>query len=158
VFGVAMPTISSRTPEGVPNRCPICAAVVRIEPSQAPGDAPCPACGHLLWFSPIPSGVMCYDYALVAAVKERVLDIICESLGINRESVTNSSSFSDDLRVDSLDVVELVMELEELNIKTSDEDDERIKFQSDETDHLELQNIKTVGDLIDYLFRIGRGQ
>ena len=25
--------------------------VVRIEPSRPPGDAPCPACGHLLWFA-----------------------------------------------------------------------------------------------------------
>jgi serine/threonine protein kinase len=42
--------ISSRTPEGQPHRCPICQAAVRIEPSVPPGDAPCPNCGHLLWF------------------------------------------------------------------------------------------------------------
>lgn len=41
---------SSRTPEGVPNRCPMCAKEVRIEPSRPRGDAPCPHCGHLLWF------------------------------------------------------------------------------------------------------------
>jgi hypothetical protein len=45
-------SIASRTPEGSPNRCPVCAASVVIEPSQPPGDAPCPACGHLLWFPP----------------------------------------------------------------------------------------------------------
>jgi len=43
---------SSRTPEGSPNRCPVCGNQVRIEPSTPPGDAPCPCCGHLLWFSP----------------------------------------------------------------------------------------------------------
>jgi anti-anti-sigma factor len=42
--------ISSRTPEGEPNRCPICGNVVRIEPSKDTHDAPCPHCGHLLWF------------------------------------------------------------------------------------------------------------
>jgi hypothetical protein len=42
--------ISSRTPEGIPNRCPICGADVRIEPSKPSGDAPCPQCGALLWF------------------------------------------------------------------------------------------------------------
>src|SRR5438128_1634153 len=42
--------ISSRTPEGTPNRCPICGAAVRIEPSQPENDAPCPQCGALLWF------------------------------------------------------------------------------------------------------------
>src|SRR5262245_4009386 len=41
---------SSRTPKGSPNRCPVCGNLLRIEPSQPPGDAPCPTCGHLLWF------------------------------------------------------------------------------------------------------------
>jgi len=43
--------ISSRTPEGVPNRCPICGQSIRIEPSIPSGDAPCPNCGSLLWFA-----------------------------------------------------------------------------------------------------------
>lgn len=42
--------ISSRTPEGTPNRCPICGTEVKIVPSEPTGDAPCPACGSLLWF------------------------------------------------------------------------------------------------------------
>jgi hypothetical protein len=48
---------SSRTPEGWPNRCPVCGKDVCIEPSTPPGDAPCPHCGHLLWFDPsMPEG------------------------------------------------------------------------------------------------------
>jgi hypothetical protein len=43
---------ASRTPEGERNCCPICGNEVRIEPSRPPGDAPCPHCGHLLWFGP----------------------------------------------------------------------------------------------------------
>jgi hypothetical protein len=42
--------ISSRTPEGESNSCPICNAHFFIEPSSPPGDAPCPQCGHLVWF------------------------------------------------------------------------------------------------------------
>jgi len=41
---------SSRTPEGEPNRCPVCGKDLRIEPSRPAGDAPCPHCGHLVWF------------------------------------------------------------------------------------------------------------
>jgi len=41
---------SSRTPEGQPNRYPVCGNEIRIEPSHPAGDAPCPCCGHLLWF------------------------------------------------------------------------------------------------------------
>jgi hypothetical protein len=44
-------TISSRTPEGEPNRCPVCRHQLTIEPSRPPGDAPCPRCGVLLWFA-----------------------------------------------------------------------------------------------------------
>jgi hypothetical protein len=48
---------SSRTPEGEPNRCPICGKAVLIDPSRPPGDAPCPNCGHLLWFAPQESNI-----------------------------------------------------------------------------------------------------
>jgi hypothetical protein len=34
---------------GEPRRCPICATLAWVEPSLSVGDAPCPACGHLLW-------------------------------------------------------------------------------------------------------------
>ena len=51
-------TISSRTPEGESNRCPICNHRVRIEPSLATRDAPCPHCGHLLWFDPVPGNAV----------------------------------------------------------------------------------------------------
>ncbi len=43
--------ISSRTPEGRPSRCPVCGSVIAVEPSDPAGDAPCPRCGHLLWFT-----------------------------------------------------------------------------------------------------------
>lgn len=47
----------SRTPEGYPNRCPVCRKDVCIDPSIPPGDAPCPHCGQLLWFdSSVPKG------------------------------------------------------------------------------------------------------
>lgn len=44
-------TISSRTPEGRPNRCPVCQHRLRVSPSWPGADAPCPRCGSLLWFS-----------------------------------------------------------------------------------------------------------
>ena len=45
-----MDMISSRTPEGEWNHCPVCRNQVRVEPSRPFGDATCPACGSLLWF------------------------------------------------------------------------------------------------------------
>ena len=43
--------ISSRTPEGTPNLCPVCGSAIKIEPSDPAGEAPCPVCGHRLWFT-----------------------------------------------------------------------------------------------------------
>lgn len=43
--------ISSRTPEGQDKHCTVCGSHVKISPSDPAGDAPCPRCGHLLWFT-----------------------------------------------------------------------------------------------------------
>jgi acyl carrier protein len=48
----------------------------------------------------------------VASVKERVTDIVAEQLGVSKDQITPETSFVNDLGADSLDTVELVMELE----------------------------------------------
>lgn len=49
----------------------------------------------------------------MADVLERVTKIIVDRLGVDESEVKLESSFKDDLGADSLDVVELVMELED---------------------------------------------
>ena len=49
----------------------------------------------------------------VASVAERVIDIVADQLGVDKEKITPETSFVNDLGADSLDTVELVMELEE---------------------------------------------
>jgi acyl carrier protein len=46
-------------------------------------------------------------------VEERLREIVIDQLGVNEEEVTNEASFQEDLGADSLDVVELVMQIEE---------------------------------------------
>ena len=53
---------STRTPEGQPNRCPVCGKPVLIDPSLPPGDAPCPHCGCLLWFPKTPGLESAYGF------------------------------------------------------------------------------------------------
>ena len=68
---------------------------------------------------------------------EKIQAIIAEQLGIDESEITMESNFSDDLGADSLDLFELVMNLEEeysIEIPTE-----------------ELEAIKTVGDVINYL-------
>jgi len=82
-------TISSRTPEGLPHRCPVCGKTANIEPAYPGGDSCCPSCGQLLWW-----------------FRDRFQgEIEDESFGL-----TTTLS---ELGADSLDVVELVMDLEE---------------------------------------------
>jgi acyl carrier protein len=64
----------------------------------------------------------------VASVSERVIDIVAEQLGVDKEKVKPETSFVNDLGADSLDTVELVMELEEeFDINIPDEAAEKIQ-------------------------------
>lgn len=63
----------------------------------------------------------------MADVFDRVKTIIVDRLGVDEEEVTLEASFKDNLGADSLDIVELVMELEdEFELEISDEDAEKI--------------------------------
>jgi acyl carrier protein len=73
----------------------------------------------------------------VASVKDKVIEIVCEQLGQSKDKVNENTSFITDLGADSLDTVELVMELEdEFDLSIPDE---------------EAEKIKTVGDAIRYI-------
>lgn len=70
-------------------------------------------------------------------VKNKVISIIVDKLGVEESEVTMEASFTNDLGADSLDTVELIMEFEkEFNIAIPD-------------DHAE--NIATVGDAVNYI-------
>ncbi|WP_227935779.1 acyl carrier protein [Alkalihalobacillus deserti] len=67
----------------------------------------------------------------------RVTKIVVDRLGVEEAEVKPEASFKDDLGADSLDVVELVMELEdEFDLEISDE---------------EAEKISTVADVVDYI-------
>ena len=68
---------------------------------------------------------------------EKMKEIIAEQLGVEEDEITMESSFKDDLKADSLDLFELTMALEE-------EYDTEIPAE-------ELEDIETVGDVIEYL-------
>jgi acyl carrier protein len=65
----------------------------------------------------------------VASVQERVIDIVAQQLGASKDQITPETSFINDLGADSLDTVELVMELEE-EFKINIPDDAAEKIQT----------------------------
>jgi len=73
------------------------------------------------------------------SVEERVINIVSEHLAVAKEKLARSTSFIEDIGADSLDIVELIMELEEeFDIQIPDD---------------EAQKIKTVGEAVDYIER-----
>jgi acyl carrier protein len=72
-----------------------------------------------------------------SAIEAKVKGIIADQLGVGEDEIKPESSFIEDLGADSLDIVELVMAMEEeFEVEIPDE---------------EAENIKTVGDAINYI-------
>ncbi len=72
-----------------------------------------------------------------ASIEQKVKSIIAENLGVAEDEIKLTSSFIDDLGADSLDIVELVMQMEEeFEVEIPDE---------------EAENIKTVQNAVDYI-------
>lgn len=68
---------------------------------------------------------------------EKVREIVSNILGVDIEEVTMEASFMDDLGADSLDVVELIMDLQdEFNLEIPDEDAEKILTVSDVVEYI----------------------
>jgi acyl carrier protein len=74
----------------------------------------------------------------VASVQERVIEIVAEQLGVDKDKVTPETSFVNDLGADSLDTVELVMELEEeFDINIPDDAAEKIQTVGQAVEYIE---------------------
>ena len=74
----------------------------------------------------------------MASVEERVVSIVAEQLGVEKEKITRDSNFVNDLGADSLDTVELVMELEEeFDINIADDAAEKIQTVGEAIGHIE---------------------
>ena len=71
-------------------------------------------------------------------VLEKIIKMVAEQFMIDENEITADTSFVDDLGADSLDVVELTIEMEE-------------EFGMAEVPEEELKKLRTVGDLVEYV-------
>ena len=70
-------------------------------------------------------------------IEQRVREVIADHLAIGDEQITPEASLADDLGADSLDLIELLMDLEEELGGTIDED--------------RLKTLRTVQDIVEYI-------
>ena len=78
----------------------------------------------------------------MSEIKEKVVEIIVDKLGVDAAEVKDEASFTNDLGADSLDTVELIMELEkQFDVTIPDADAEKIQ---------------TVGDAVAYIENAGK--
>ncbi len=74
----------------------------------------------------------------MSSVEEQVKNIVSEQLGVEKEKITRESNFVNDLGADSLDTVELVMELEEeFDISIPEDAAEKIQTVGEAINHIE---------------------
>ncbi|MCX7615326.1 MAG: acyl carrier protein [Clostridiales bacterium] len=71
-------------------------------------------------------------------IYEKLLDLITEQFGVDGDTITEETSFMEDLNADSLDLVELMMSIEE-------------EFDLGEIEDDSLDKIKTVGDAVKFV-------
>ncbi len=77
-------------------------------------------------------------------IESKVFDIVSEQMGVERTELTLETSFVNDLNADSLDTVELVMELED-------------EFETTIPDE-EAEKIQTVGQAVDFILQAHQKQ
>jgi acyl carrier protein len=125
--------IVSRPPDGTSGVCPTCGAIAVIDPFAGTGDAPCPVCGVLLWFLLTTEGV---QFQTWDEVPPDLHERLREFLSRHADSL---------LGADSLDRVELALDIEDqFGVTIPDE---------------ELRKMRSIGDIIDYLFcRLRHGE
>ena len=71
-------------------------------------------------------------------VYERIMEMICEQLEVDKETLSPETSFIDDLNIDSLDVAELVIAVED-------------EFGLDQIPEEQMKNLTTIGALAEYV-------
>ncbi len=87
---------------------------------------------------------MSVDEVGIQAIKDKVIGIISEQMGVDKSEITRETSFINDLNADSLDTVELVMEFEdEFDLSIPDE---------------EAEKIQTVGAAVDYVVNVAQSK
>ena len=106
-------TRSFATPENQVNRCPICNTGIQIEPTTVFGDFDCADCGKTLWYLAASNSVRFFDHSQASELRDYVIGFIAERLEVDRHELAADPHLLDSSDTDSLERLEMLMELEE---------------------------------------------
>jgi acyl carrier protein len=70
-------------------------------------------------------------------LQEKVIKLVSEATKVDAQNISQNTNFIDDLNLDSLDMVELMMKME---------DEFGVEIPEDET-----ENLNSIGDVVNYL-------
>jgi acyl carrier protein len=71
-------------------------------------------------------------------IKDKVISIVCTQMDVDRDKISDETSFINDLNADSLDTVELVMEFEDaFDLNIPDEEAEKIQTVADAINYIQ---------------------
>lgn len=104
------PAQNSKVP---PNRCPSCDADVTAETSSWFGDIDCPSCGTKLWFLAAADSARFFDHATSTDLQNQAIEMIAERMELDKDALVANPKILDDIEADSLEALELLMDLEE---------------------------------------------
>ena len=99
--------------DGELNCCPACGESALADLGLQFGDMNCTNCGRRLFFIKVGRMAKFFAYPQAKGLREGLIAAVARVLNINESKITPETSFVDDLGADSLDMVELIMELEE---------------------------------------------
>ena len=95
------------------NRCPLCDADIRVDSTALFGDFECPECNEKLWFLTAADSARFFEHESSRELQGQAIGFIAQRMEVDEGKLREDPSILNDLETDSLEALELLMDLEE---------------------------------------------
>ena len=103
----------SQETEFTTNCCPSCKTDIRVEPSILFGEMACPKCSKRLWYLVAADSARLFDFESSTDLQKRAITFIAQRMEVDADELSADPSILNNLETDSLEALELLMDLEE---------------------------------------------
>ena len=95
------------------NTCPKCQSEIHSQENALFGEFECPDCQAKLWFLAAANEARFFDYEASSEMRDKTYEFVAERFEIERERIEDNPKILDELDIDSLEALEMLMDLEE---------------------------------------------